>query len=108
MRILLDECVNPRVKAAFRGHEVSTVVDMGWGGLRNGELLAFAQEQFQVFVTIDQNIEYQHDLKKLSLGLLVVSVPDNKIKSYKPIFDAMHEAAETLGPGQVLHVMSAP
>ena len=38
MRILLDECVNPRVRTAFPMHEVQTVKAMGWGGLTNGKL----------------------------------------------------------------------
>jgi hypothetical protein len=104
MRILLDECVNPRVKAAFPGHEARTVIEMGWGGMTNGVLLAIAQKEFQVFVTIDQNIEYQHDFKKVWLGVLVVKVPDNKIRSYRPIFDAMLEASVRLAPGEVVHV----
>jgi predicted nuclease of predicted toxin-antitoxin system len=30
MRILIDECVDPRVKQLFGGHEVATVRDRGW------------------------------------------------------------------------------
>jgi hypothetical protein len=44
MRILLDECVNPRVKEAFPNHEVQTVIGMGWGGITNGKLMALAQQ----------------------------------------------------------------
>jgi predicted nuclease of predicted toxin-antitoxin system len=106
MRILLDECVNPRVRAAFKGHQVSTVIEMGWGGVTNGKLLALAQEEFDVFVTLDQNIEHQLNLRKVGLGLLVVKVPDNKVKFYKPIFSEMREAAERLSLGQVLRVKS--
>ena len=106
MRILLDECVNPRVREAFRGHEVRTVVQMGWGGITNGKLLALAQEEFDVLVTLDQNIEYQLNMRKVRLGLLVVKVPDNKIKFYEPIFSEMLEAAEKLSAGQVLRVTS--
>jgi predicted nuclease of predicted toxin-antitoxin system len=107
MRILLDECVNPRVLAAFQGHEVKTVIEMGWGGITNGKLLALAQEEFDVFVTLDQNIEHQLNMRKIGLGLLVVKVPDNKIKFYEPIFPQMLEAAENLSAGQILRVTSA-
>ena len=107
MRILLDECVNPRVRAAFQGHEVKTVIEMGWGGITNGKLLALAQEEFEVFVTLDQNIEHQLNMRKIGLGLLVVKVPDNKIKFYEPIFPQMLEAAENLSAGQILRVTSA-
>ena len=106
MRILLDECVNPRVREAFQGHEVRTAVQMGWGGITNGKLLALAQEEFDVLVTLDQNIEYQLNMRSVGLGLLVVKVPDNKIKFYEPIFSEMLQAAEKLSAGQVLHVKS--
>ena len=56
MRILLDECINPRVRAAFKGHQVKTVVEMGWRGITNGRLLALAEADFDVFVTVDQNL----------------------------------------------------
>ena len=42
----------------------------------------------------------------LGLGLLVVEVPDNKIKFYEPIFSEMLQAAEKLSADQVLHVRS--
>lgn len=54
MRILLDECVDPRLRTAFPDHDVRTVFDLGWNRLKNGELLAAASGEFDVFVTIDK------------------------------------------------------
>jgi len=105
MRVLLDECVNPRVKAAFAKHEVRTVVEMGWGGVSNGKLIALAQQSFDVFVTVDQNLEYQQNLARLTLGLVVVAVADNNIKYYRPIFAELLKAAESVQPGQAIHVV---
>jgi hypothetical protein len=68
MRILLDECVNPRVRDAFFEHEVRTVKEMGWGGITNGKLMALAQHSFDAFVTVDQNLEHQQNLTKLTMG----------------------------------------
>ena len=65
MRILLDECVNPRLKSAFPGHSVKTLPEMGWRGLTNGELLALAEGQFDVFVTLDKNLEHEQNLSRL-------------------------------------------
>ncbi len=56
MRVLLDECVDPRVALAFPNHEVRTVSVMGWNRLLNGELLALAARDFDVFATIDKGI----------------------------------------------------
>jgi hypothetical protein len=107
MRVLLDECVNPRVRNAFVTHEVRTVIEMGWGGITNGKLMALAQQSFDVFVTIDQNLEYQQNLARLSLGLVVVAVPDNNIKYYRPIFAELLNAAESVRAGQVIHIVSS-
>jgi predicted nuclease of predicted toxin-antitoxin system len=104
MRVLLDECVNPRVRAAFSDHEVSTVVDMGWRGITNGKLLALAQEAFDVFVTLDRNLEYQQNLSLLKFGIIVVRVPDNKIGSYRPLFSDLLRAAEVILPGEVIQL----
>ncbi len=43
MRVLLDECVNPRLRTAFPHHDVKTVLEVGWGGITNRKLLAIAQ-----------------------------------------------------------------
>ena len=39
MKLLLDECVVHDLKKDLVGHEVSTVVEAGFRGLENGELL---------------------------------------------------------------------
>ena len=105
MRVLLDECVNPRVIAAFPRHEVQTVKEKGWGGITNGKLMALAQQSFDVFVTVDQNLEHRQNLSKLRLGLVVVAVPDNNIKFFRPIFPDLLKAMESVGPGQVVHIV---
>lgn len=79
---------------------------MGWGGITNGKLMALAQRGFDVFVTVDQNLEHQQNLAKLTLGIVVAAVPDNNIKYFKPIFDELLRAAESVWPGQTVHVVS--
>ena len=39
MRVLLDECVPRRLAREFVGHEIRTVHEQGWTGLKNGALL---------------------------------------------------------------------
>ena len=50
MRVLLDECLPRRLKRELVGHDVKTAPEMGWAAMRNGELLALAAAQFDVFV----------------------------------------------------------
>jgi hypothetical protein len=44
MRILLDECVHARLKRELSSHDVRTVREMGWDGIKNGKLLALAEQ----------------------------------------------------------------
>ena len=106
MRILLDECVNTRVKDAFQGqdHLVRTVSETSRRGSKDGPLLAHAEKSYDVFVTFDRKLERQHDLTKLPLGTVVVRVPSNEIASYRPIFPALLSAAASIKAGQVVHV----
>ena len=106
MRILIDECVHVGVKRAFTGHAIKTVTEIGWRSTKDGPLLAFAQDQFDVFITIDRNLERQQNLAKLKMGIIVVRVPSNEITYYEPLFDQLKRAAETARAGQIVYVVS--
>jgi predicted nuclease of predicted toxin-antitoxin system len=62
VRILLDECVDWRLARDVVGHDVRTARQMGWTTIKNGELLALASGQFDVFVTVDRNLSFQQNL----------------------------------------------
>ncbi len=68
--------------------------------------MAHAEQQFDVFVTIDRKLAQQHDLKSFRLGFVVARVPSNEIGSYRPIFSALLEAAEKVKPGELSRVTS--
>ena len=74
MRILFDKNVPVGARAFLLGHEVHTVVEMGWPDqLENGELLEVAEQSgFDVIVTSDQNIRYQQNLAGRNLALVVL------------------------------------
>ena len=39
-----------------------TVPQVGWAGIKNGELLSRAQSQFDAFVTVDRNLAFQQNI----------------------------------------------
>lgn len=104
MRILVDECVNPRVRQAFPNHEVITVAEAGWRGLPDEKLVALAQGNFDVFVTIDQGFGFEHNLQKLAFGIVIIRVRKNRIDYFRPLFPLLVEAVESVRPGDVIHV----
>ena len=101
MRVLLDECVHAGIKKAFPDHIVKTVPETGWSGIKNGKLLALIAGNFDVFLTIDQNIRYQQNLAGLPFAILFVAVPNNMLESYLPLFGLMNENIQKLQPGEI-------
>jgi hypothetical protein len=62
VKVLLDECVDWRLARDIPGHSVKTARQMGWTTIKNGELLALAAAEFDVFVTVDRNLSFQQNL----------------------------------------------
>jgi len=54
MRVLLDECVPKRLSTELTAHAVRTVAEMGWSGIKNGQLLQRAAAEFDCFLTVDR------------------------------------------------------
>lgn len=81
MRVLLDEQLPRQLARALTGHEVRTVPQQGWAGLKNGELLQRAAEAgYEVFITGDQNLEFQQNLAESRLFVLVLVAPSNALE----------------------------
>ena len=105
MRLLLDECVPRGFKQELPGHEVSTAREMGWSGKRNGELLVLMLERgFDVFVTADQNVEFQQNVKASGIAVIVLSARTNRLKELRPLAPAVLRALSTLKPGELERV----
>jgi hypothetical protein len=69
-------------------------------------LLLKAESEFDVFVTIDRNLEHQQNLKKRNLGVVIVHVRSNQLQDFRPLYLAMRSAAERVRAGEVIHVKS--
>lgn len=72
MRVLLDECIDRGLAKEIEGHDVVTVPQAGWAGIKNGDLLRLAQEQFDVLVTVDRNLSFQQHLPKFTIAVIVL------------------------------------
>jgi predicted nuclease of predicted toxin-antitoxin system len=85
MRILLDESLPHDLAALIVGHEVSTVRDEGWASVKNGQLLALAATKFEAFITADRNLEFQQNLAKLPIAVVVLVARKNRIQDLEPL-----------------------
>lgn len=104
MRVLLDECVPRGLRAELPGHEVKTVAEAGWAGVKNGRLLQLAATQFDVLLTVDRNLEYQQSFSALTIAVVVVDVPSNDIADIRPLMPTVLKTLPNVKPGTVTHV----
>lgn len=91
------------VKTRLRSHEIHTVQDMGWAGVKNGELLGLAEkERFEVLVTTDQNLRQQQDLSKRRFGVIVL--PSTQVPVVVKLLSEIDKALLTLKAGMIIEL----
>src|SRR5437870_13673552 len=103
MRVLFDECVPRRLKSHFTGHDIRTVPEMGWSGIKNGQLLKLmAGQGFEVLLTVDQNLKYQQNLPNVGVGILILIAVSNRLADLAPLAPSAMRALNSITPGSVL------
>lgn len=87
MRVLLDECLPRKLRGQFPGYRVATVQEAGWSGKKNGELLCLAEREFDLFITIDQNMRYQQALQGFRLAIIVLVCAEQPLRDMQPLME---------------------
>ncbi len=108
MRILLDENLPRKLAAYLIGHECHTVVECGWSGKKNGDLLAQADSLFDLLLTLDKSLPYQQNLNTKRIAVLIVRVHSNRIQDLLPVIPECLAVVESIQPGQVVRIGSRP
>ncbi|HEV8366652.1 MAG TPA: DUF5615 family PIN-like protein [Pyrinomonadaceae bacterium] len=104
MRVLLDECVPRKLKRELANHEVETVTDYGWSGIKNGDLLKLAEAEFDVFLTVDQNLSFQQNLNNFDIGIILMVARNNRLKTLLPLIPEVQAAIEQLEAGEIVRI----
>jgi hypothetical protein len=82
--------------------EISTAQEMGWGRVKNGDLLKLAEDKFDAFLTSDQQLKYQQNLKGRKLAILVLST--NRWPQVKARTQEIIAAVLALKPGDYVEL----
>ncbi len=104
MRILLDESLPFELRDELPEHAVHSVQEMGWTALKNGELLRRAMDHFEVFLTADQNLQYQQNIKNLPVAVVVLVARNNRIQSLRPLVPGLLLALASLTPRTLIRI----
>lgn len=102
MRILFDENVPHPLAKHLCGHHVTTVQACGWRGFSNGELLALAEVDFDVFVVADKNLRYQQNFAGRLIA--IVELPTNRWPILQPIIPRIVHLVRSVQPGSYIAV----
>ena len=104
MKVLLDECVPRKLGRELTDHEVFTVTERGWSGIKNGNLLTLAAPEFDVFLTVDQNLKYQQNLKNFSIGIILLIARNNRLKTLLPLMPEVKEVLSKIAAGDLVYI----
>ena len=85
MRVLLDECVDRRLARDIAGHDVKAAHQMGWSGIKNGQLLSLAAKEFDVLVSVDRNLSFQQNLVVFEIAVIVLCATSNRLADLQPL-----------------------
>lgn len=104
MNVIIDECVDWRLARDIVGHEVKTAHQMGWSTITNGELLALAAKEFDVFVTVDRNLSFQQNLPQFAIAVIVLRASSNRLADLRPLVPKLLACIPNAKKGAVEYV----
>ena len=104
MKVFVDECVDRRLARDIVGHEVKTARQQGWSTIKNGELLALAAKEFDVFLTIDRNLSFQQNLPAFTIAVIVLRAHSNRLGDLQPLIPGLLASIPTAKRGAVTYV----
>jgi len=105
MRLLIDECVDERLRLLFPGHHCQTARFASLAGLKNGQLLDAAEAAgFDVLIRVDQNIPDQQNLAGREISLIILCGPTNRLRDLELLAPAAISALRSMGRGEVVRI----
>lgn len=97
MKVLLDHCVDRRLKRFLPEHDVKTAREMGWSELTNGQLLkAAASSGFDVVLTVDRKLRYEQNPAGLPVAVLILASGDTRLPALTSFVPAIEQALSNM------------
>ena len=101
MTILLDHCLPKRLRRLLPDYKVTTARQTRWEEIENGELLALAEQQFDVLLTMDKNMKYQQNFTGRDSAVVTLRAKKSSIEFLAPLAPKALALLPTVQPGQV-------
>ncbi len=102
MRVLIDACLPISLQHHLPLAGITTARAMGWQRLKNGALLAAAERDFDLLITMDKSIPSQQALTRYSIALLIIRARSNRLGDLLPLIPQILEALPRATPGSAI------
>ena len=66
--------------------------------------MAIAEAEFDVLLTVDQNLKYQQNIKGFDIGIILLVGRNNRLKTLLPLMPELKEALEKIKAGDFIPV----
>ena len=106
-RVLFDEDLPRQLRRDLPEFEIRTVQEEGWSSIQNGELLRLASAKFDVFVTADQNLQYQQNIGRFDIGIVAIISVDTRLPHLRQAILKIRTAIVNVVPGTLITVRTA-
>jgi len=105
MRLLIDECIDERLRYLFPDHDCQTARHANLAGLKNGDLLSAAEAAgFGVIIAVDQSFPFQQNLNGRTIALLILRAPTNRPRDLQDLVPAALAALTSIEPGEIIRI----
>jgi hypothetical protein len=85
MKVSADECVNRHLLRHLTGHTFVHARDTPFRSTQNGALLRAVSPDYDVFLTRDQGIPFQQNLRRFPLAFVILRARSNKLEDLLPL-----------------------
>ena len=103
-RVLLDENLPRRLRRDLPDFAVRTVQEENWTSLANGQLLGRAQDRFDVLLTADRRLQFQQNLSRFNIGVVVILTASLRYRHIRVAIEAIRDALASVESGRLLQV----
>ena len=102
MKVLFDVNVPRPLRRHLPGHQAVTSQERNWAELKNGELIAAAETEFDVLLTADQNLKHQQNLAGRKIAIIVL--PTNYMPTVLELAPRIRAALDRIKPGDYIEL----
>ena len=102
--MLLDENLPRKLRRDLPEFMVRTVQEDDWTSYANGQLLGRAQDSFDVLLTADRRLQFQQNLARYSIGVVVILTVSLRYRTIRLSIEQIRAALAAVAPGELLQV----